>query len=357
MVVNERIEGFDTARALAILGMILVNYSIVFGQGQIKYESIHWVLTLLEGRAAAVFLILAGIGIGLMTQKCYTSGDTALRLKAQKTIGKRAVYLWVLGMGSYIFLGWTADILHYYGVYMLLLIFVVYFTRRALAVTAGLILCLSLILQITLDYTQGWDFDAMYYLDINTPLGFMRHTFFNGFHPVFPWLAFMVLGLGLSRMDLESKPLQRKLFFIGLLAALSLEGLSLFAIHIFNGNEWSYYLLDTKPMNPSFLYMLASSAWAIAFIAGILRVTSMSPRFKPWTYLGQTGKMALSHYVCHFLLVLGFFDIYDGLAYRHELFVVVLSLSTFAAMIVFSNLWLKKFSRGPLELLMRRICR
>ncbi|MBM7562743.1 hypothetical protein [Fusibacter tunisiensis] len=53
----KRIEGFDFARSLAILGMMLVNYKIVFTYGIVKYEAIGKLIGVLEGRAAAVFFI------------------------------------------------------------------------------------------------------------------------------------------------------------------------------------------------------------------------------------------------------------------------------------------------------------
>lgn len=68
----KRIEAFDFARALAILGMMLVNYKIVFTYGRVKSPLLTNLIEVLEGRAAAVFLILAGLGIGLMTKKLTT---------------------------------------------------------------------------------------------------------------------------------------------------------------------------------------------------------------------------------------------------------------------------------------------
>lgn len=156
-------------------------------------------------------------------------------------------------------------------------------------------------------------------------------------------------------MNLRDKAVQIKMFKYALSTAVLTEGISAIALMLFNHTETAIYFLDTKPMNPSLLYMLASSAWAIALIALMLLITSKEKVNKIWIIFGQTGKMALSHYVFHFFFVLGAFELYDNLAYKNECFVLFLSLFVFLVMILFSNIWLKRFSRGPLEFIMRRM--
>lgn len=352
---NKRIIGFDVARAFAILGMMFVNYKIVFGYNVIHYKSIHHFFSIFEGRAAAVFIILAGIGIGLMTEKSYVLKDCEGKKEERVTLFKRALFLFVIGLIFFYVFEWTADILHFYGLYMTLIIGVLYFNKKRLCILIGLILQVSLLLQIFFDYTKGWAFEEVQYLDMDTLTGFIRNSIFNGFHPVFPWFAFMALGLLLSRYDLRNNRVQKKLFKFSFSIALTTEIISLLALKVFDKSELAIYFLDTKPMNPSILYMVASSGWAIAFIALILLITSTKKVNKISHALAQTGKLALSHYVFHFLFVLGAFELYDALAYKDEGFVLLLSVLVFSIMIVFSNVWLKKFKRGPLELLMRRI--
>jgi uncharacterized membrane protein YeiB len=108
-------------------------------------------------------------------------------------------------------------------------------------------------------------------------------------------------------------------------------------------------------MNPSLLYMVAASAWAVFFIGMCLLIGSKYENSRVFRALSVTGKMALSHYVFHAIFVLGVFYSIDQLAYRDEAFVVTLSFVVFIGMIIFSNIWLKYFKRGPLELLMRRL--
>lgn len=353
---NKRIIGLDIARAFAIFGMMCVNYKVIFNQDLVKYASVKSILALLEGRAAAVFLILAGIGIGLMTQKGYVSNNKKLRKRNQAIILKRVLFLFVIGFAFYFLWGWDADILHYYGVYMLLIIPLLYGSKKQLINVFLMVMVFSFLMQILLNYESGWDFSTLKYLDINSGLGFIRNTFFNGFHPVFPWFAFMIIGLLISRYNIRDLKVQKMSFKIGLLLASITEVLSFLLLVIFKHTEVAVYFFDTKPMNPSVLYVIASSGWAIAFISIMLILSSRYTENKVLDICAKTGQLALSHYIAHFTIVLAAFDLFDGLAYKNEIFVVVLSIVVFIGMIIFSNIWLKHFKRGPLEWMMRSLC-
>lgn len=61
---SDRLEGLDLARYFAFVGMVIVNFKITMGaEGEIGV--LNLLTTALEGRAAATFVVLAGIGLGL----------------------------------------------------------------------------------------------------------------------------------------------------------------------------------------------------------------------------------------------------------------------------------------------------
>ena len=69
LAVKRRIIGYDLARALAVFGMVVVNFKIVKGAEDNGPAWLVSLVGLLSGRAAATFVVLAGIGISLLTQK------------------------------------------------------------------------------------------------------------------------------------------------------------------------------------------------------------------------------------------------------------------------------------------------
>lgn len=338
-----RIKGLDTARALAILGMMLVNYKIVFSADIVKHLWLSRSIELLEGRAAGVFLVLAGIGLSLMTKN---KDEKAVKV----IVLKRAVFLFIIGTILY-WLNWTADILHYYGVYMILILPLLFSKIRSIIISIITVLFVTLILQVSLDYLKGWD-QAMVYLDFYTIEGYLRHTFFNGYHPIFPWLAFIMFGLIIGRQTLEKASTLKTMFFSSLSIAIVTELLSWWMTSLDSG-DWLIYLFDTKPMNPSVFYVIAGSAWALAFISLIIYLVDYKGiEIKALQY---TGQMALTHYIIHSILVLGVFEALGLISYQSELFVLILSLIVFAVMILYSTIRGKQSKRGHFELLMRKL--
>ena len=64
---SQRQYGFDVARGLAVFGMIIVNFKIAMGAETAGPSWMVWLVGLLDGRAAATFVILAGVGMSLLT--------------------------------------------------------------------------------------------------------------------------------------------------------------------------------------------------------------------------------------------------------------------------------------------------
>ncbi|NIW14537.1 MAG: DUF1624 domain-containing protein, partial [Candidatus Thorarchaeota archaeon] len=70
-----RIIGYDLARAVALLGMLLVNFSVLLGNGTSDPTLLDHLIEMIRGRAAATFVVLAGVGLSLLTKSVYLSKD------------------------------------------------------------------------------------------------------------------------------------------------------------------------------------------------------------------------------------------------------------------------------------------
>ena len=91
-----RINGIDLARALAIFGMIIVNFKMVIGaEGD---EQLLSLVNLLSGKAAALFVTLAGVGIALMTRKGFLSHDLTMMHNSRVRLLKRSALLFISGL-------------------------------------------------------------------------------------------------------------------------------------------------------------------------------------------------------------------------------------------------------------------
>ncbi len=214
---NNRHEGLDLARFLAFAGMVIVNFRIVMMQSEgdgINNSLAGMISGALEGRAAATFVVLAGIGLGLAATR-YPLAQIRI------TTIKRAFFLLALGLlNCTIF---DADILHYYAVYFLLAVPLLSVASRRLIPIIVALAFVFVAMAITLDYDAGWNWSDYSYSDFWTAEGFIRNLFFNGWHPVIPWLGFLLFGIVLSRLPLSERPTQIRMMVLGAAASIAAE--------------------------------------------------------------------------------------------------------------------------------------
>ncbi|WP_427110303.1 DUF418 domain-containing protein [Lysinibacillus xylanilyticus] len=353
---SKRIEGLDFARALAMFGMLIVNFKIIMGAVGNGPEWLIWFTGLFEGRASATFVTLAGIGVALMTRKARNGGDlSTIRVK----LWKRSAFLFVLGICLYA-AGWTGDILHYYGVYMLIASFLIIASTKFMIIISSLFLITSQILQGTMNYLKGWHPKQpfMEYLDFWTIEGFIRNLLFNGYHPIFPWICFFLLGMILGRLDLSKKSVRNKMLYFSLFLLITIEVLSKvlmrLSMSVLDGNS-AEFLFQTGPIPPNIFYMLSNSASAIIVI--VVSIYIVEKFAGQWLIksLIQTGQLTLTHYVSHVFIGVGILALLNRLENQTLAFSLLFTTLFFVVSILFSVLWRRKYKRGPIEWVMRKI--
>lgn len=355
---KKRIIGIDVARALAVMGMIIVNFKVVLGE-----NGDSWVKSfahLFDGKAAATFVVLAGIGVALMTNSALKNQAQAKLKIARKRIVKRALFLFVVGL-SYIWI-WPADILHFYGIYMLLtLLFVARPPKQILIGTLSLILFYPVLI-VLFEYETGWNFATLAYTDFWTLSGFFRNLFYNGFHPVIPWTAFMLFGVWFGKQDLHDDGFVKKSLWVSLGVFISVQILSIGLIQFISKGspeaiEGLTPLLGTAPMPPMPLYMLNGISISVVIISACILLAKRYENSKIIDLLNKTGQLALTFYVAHVVLGMGIIEIIGPLelgAYSIE-FSVIYALVFSLVCILFAEIWLRYKKSGPLEWGMRKL--
>ena len=354
----KRIIGIDVARALAVIGMIIVNFKVVFGE-----NGLSWVksfASVFDGKAAATFVVLAGVGLALMTNSAIKNKDLDKLKIVRGRILKRALFLFIVGI-SYIAI-WPADILHFYGIYMAITILLLTSKERTLIATAITLIVAFPILMTFWNYETGWDFNTLDYQDFWTAKGFMRNLFFNGFHPVIPWTAFMLFGYWFGKQDLHNDKFIKKTFWISSIIFVSIQALSYLSISFLSeGNQETAKelteILGTNPMPPLPIYMFNGSAIAFAIISACIIIAKRFENNKIIDALNKTGQLALTFYVAHVIIGMGIIDAINPAKtgnYSIE-FSVVYALVFSLLCIIFAVIWRKYKTSGPLEWIMRKI--
>ncbi|WP_323035696.1 DUF418 domain-containing protein [Pararhodobacter sp.] len=342
----QRLAGLDLARYLAFVGMVIVNFKIAMG-AEGGTGLLSWLTGLLEGRAAATFVVLAGVGLGLSAQHEVFSQTFGVTLK-------RAVFLLALGLANMLI--FDADILHYYAFYFLFAALLLPLTRRALA---GVIVALNIaavVMILTLNYDVGWDWEAYSYADFWTPQGFVRNLVFNGWHPIVPWLGFMLFGIILSRQALGEGAIQRRLLLGGGLAMAAAWGLSMVLTPIATAIDPELAaLVTTSPVPPMPLYTLAGSGAASLTIGACLLLSDAAARWGVLRVITPAGRQTLTLYIAQILLGMGTLEALGRLGGQSVGQAVTAALLFCALATGYAWLWSRRFKRGPIEAVMRAL--
>ena len=353
----KRIIGIDIARALAVIGMILVNFKIVFGdQGDSFLKAF---VQLFDGKAAATFVVLAGVGLALMTRSAVEDQSLEKLKIARKKVMKRVVFLFVTGL-SYLWI-WPADILHFYGVYMLVALLFIHQRPGRILVAAVVIIFLFPVALLLWDYETGWNFDTLEYEGFWTWGGFWMNLFYNGFHPVVPWTAFMLYGLWYGRQDLHNTAFVKRSCWVSLLVFIFVQLISFASLQWLSGGDKEAVdtlksLVGTGPMPPMPLYMASGISVATAVISSCILLGKRYENSRILGALEKTGQLTLTFYVAHVVIGMGIMEEIGPLklgAYPIE-FSVTYAFIFSLCCIFFARFWLKHRKMGPVEWIMRK---
>lgn len=356
---RQRIIGYDIARAIAVFIMVIINFNLVLTRVD-DDGVLSNVLNLLQGKGATLFVVLAGAGISLMIKTNLLNNDRIKLREKRNILLKRALFLFVFGL-IYLPL-WPADILHYYGFYIS--IGVLLMTSRVIilwTVIVLLILIYPFILDFV-DYETGWNWKINEYANFWTLNGFFRNLFINGFHPVIPWVAFMLAGIWLGRQNMNDKNHRNFILWLSIAIFVIVQMVSYklidTAIHFEELSiEDAVAIYGTKPMPPMPLFMISGISWSFILIITCIWLAGKMERKNPLGFLVKTGQMAFTHYILHVVVgILGAYLIFG----EHNLSALETFLYAIAfcvALIVFSVFWRKKFKKGPISMFMRSITR
>ncbi len=353
-----RIIGFDLARAYAIFGMFIVNFNTVFGS-HTDHTGLSGFLNLFNGNSSTLFVMLAGMGVSLMTNRNDYTPEEIKNIKS--IITKRSWFLFVFGVVFYLW--WPADILHFYGGYMHIAVLFIFIPKKYLLYAAATAIVVFHMLLAIIPYETGWNFETLMYNDFWTFTGFLRNTFYNGWNSIFPWIAYFFLGMYLGRLDWKDSKTPKLVLIIGISVCLIIYLIQSFATSITQDKDLIFYL--TADYIPPFLpFMLGTASFGLILISISIFIGNSVGETKIAKILASTGQMTLTHYVAHLVLGLIFLSIITGKTLSFNLLketptnpiiILTFAITYFLLSCTFSYLWSKKYKNGPLETLMRKI--
>ena len=388
VALNQRHEIVDIVRGFALFGVLVANLSFTalwFATPGPTLEAMSTAtldgyvdllqVWLVDHKFIALFSLLFGLGLAMQVRRARERGHSMVVLYL-----RRMLVLWVIGMAHAI-LVWHGDILQYYAVAGVTLLFLGCLPRRVVLATGLLLGVLSGLLPFL-----GWLLDqaavvpdavveARYramtggsWLDIvRMNLGVIRSDYSKVFDDLAGsalvwylgplWKAMIGYSIGLSGLHERPQDLARVArrmmpWFLGI--GLSISVVPVVAIigwdvWLASGGSWARIL--QVPVE------FAAVALALGYACLLIVLWDRGVWHRAIGSLAAVGRTALTNYVMQsVLMVVLLYGIGFGLIGRvGNAACVAMSVAIFATQIAASAWWLRRFRFGPIEWLWRSL--
>ncbi|MFE8887419.1 heparan-alpha-glucosaminide N-acetyltransferase domain-containing protein [Pseudarthrobacter enclensis] len=373
-----RLYGIDAARGIALLGMMATHLLPTFESNADLTPT--WIGLAFSGRAAALFAVLAGVGLALSTgkEKPLEGGSLAA---ARRGVALRAVVIAAVGLSlGNLEVNVAVILVHYAVLFLCILPFLGMGLKPLCAWAAGWILgspVLAYLLRpwllaaeppLQLGHNPGWE-------DLATPGRLLADVFLTGYYPVFQWMSYLLVGLVIGRLALGKALVPVLLLLAGTVVAAAAKALGVTAMESWGGRaaleavlnasgypldsvlqvnltgirqegSW-WWLASAAPHSGTSLDLLHTSGVAAAVIGACL----LLGRLGEWIDLDLLlplrgpGAMTLTLYTLHVWVLSGFYLkplpagwTEDGMYFAHA-----------ATAIVVGTAFVLLKWRGPLE--------
>ena len=372
-----RTAALDVARAVALVGVFVQNYVVAFNLAPLRSDAwpdaFHgWLARLtdysqgpLTTRFAAALVTIFGIGLTLLGASSQFSRWTPVR---------RGVLLFVGGM--WFNTVWPGTILPFYGMYLVILGPLARVRRRTyLLVAAVAVTALTFALRVWIFFALEADRERLSgdlawlamrdqrgsRLGLSNPRGFAASMLYWGAHPLLPWLAFVLVGMWVGRTSWTTVAVQRRLVSVGVaMVGVGYVVASVMTRRVSEKWAWAW---STAPSSPYFdnpikydapLYVVVTVGSSIAGIGLVLLVASRFPSGWVTRRLSEAGTVTLSIYLLHGLIPAAIFRWWLDRPSLGVGWAAVLAVASWVFAMAVGSWWVRRFRRGPVEVLLRR---
>ncbi|XKH54920.1 heparan-alpha-glucosaminide N-acetyltransferase domain-containing protein [Citricoccus nitrophenolicus] len=362
-----RLVGIDAARGIALIGLVAIHLLPSWNE-QTGEASLSW--NLFSGHSAALFALLAGVGLGLGTGgRTVHQGRRLTADRAGLAVRAGLIGLVGLAVGSVM----PAEdppaygILVYYAVFFGLAIPFLHLGPAALSAwAAGFAVVAPVLMQQLQGILPGTvSYDPTFIDLVTEPVGVASQLLLTGTYPALPYMAYVLAGLAVGRLPLRAGYIAGGLLSLGVMMAAGAKLVSFVLLYLAGGYdrllasygmdehalwaalEWGpevlpkdtvWWLVITTPHTNTPLAIAFSLGLGLAVLGACLLIARKA---QSWlSPLAAMGAMTFTLYTAHLLVLAA------GVHYGEPVLWFTVHLMA-AALIALA--WRRFLGQGPLE--------
>lgn len=353
MDLSARRPGPDVVRALAMAGVVLMNYHgylIIRGgsRGNSAIDDLFdpWTGPL-STRFASTFVLTAGVGVTLMTRT--SIGDATRTIEMRWRLVRRGLLLYSGGL-LFDFV-WPGTILPFYGAMFVLaaLMFTLRIRWLALIGVAAALAGWLIRWWVYERSVDGGDTSWLTDPPARSPRGLLFDVFVNGTHPLLPWLAYFCVGIVLGRLLTVSwwRPPCVALGFVLYTTATIVNATAT--------TDRSLVLLSDNPFDRGIVYVASALGTSLIAFGAISWIADQFASTPIVDALRRAGQMSLTIYLGHALLFNVVADWLDLLQPGGVGTALAAAAVYWFGATSLAVAYQKRYGRGPAERLYRRL--
>lgn len=366
---KKRIDGIDAARGLALFGMFAVHSLWDFNDAGDPSRT----TMLAGGRSAAMFAVLAGLSIAIISGGNNPVTGAARKVSAVGLVA-RAFTIGLIGLFVGVLINSLnvhfAGILAFYGLAFLLAVPLIWLRARDLAIFATAVAIIApVVLYIVGNHVPNVIWEDPEIFDVfREPYGLLTYLLFTGSYPVIALMAYVAAGIAIGRLDLTSSRIAGWLVGGGVAIAAASWIVATVLLLNFGGLDRLYELNETEldneitrttilwspqangttpwelaqraPHAYSFFSIAHSIGSSMAILGVLLLITRIDLINRVLTPLRAAGSMPLTIYVLQIGMLAAWWWEIDPVLWYEGMVITAM---------VFATVWRHFLGQGPLE--------
>lgn len=353
-----RLVGLDVARAVALIGVVAMNYagSLVFpGTDRGFWGRVFDPYTgVLSTRFAATFVVVAGIGISLLTERARLDDDPQEVTRARLRLARRGLLLY--GVGYFLDFTWPGTILFYYGAYFLIAALLVRVATTWLVVIgAGSgIIATSMATWSMWRWDRGEPVTWLNVAEVDSLQDLAVRTFFDYTHPIFPWITFLCTGMIIGRHLGTMSSWRRPVLTVSTAALVIVYAIATILDRTSSRDGVLVKRLTSlQTYDRGLLYLVSTLAIAVIAVVSIVWLAQKFSTNPVVVAFQRAGQLSLSLYLLHILVFTMFVNWFGWIGGGSLSTALLFAGAFWVAGIAVASWWHHRIGRGPAEAIYR----